>query len=359
MLRTAAKQGLLRGGIASALRFHSYKAAVFGDKGRMDIVEKQSRPLKQGEARLKMECCGVCHTDLHIREGEFGDVKGTVGGHEGIGIVEEVAPDVTSLAPGDRASVAWLASACGHCEYCLSGNENVCPDIKMSGYTTDGGMAEECYVKANYAVKVPDGLDSGLASSISCAGVTSYKAIKVSNIKPGQWLAIYGMGGLGNLALQYAKNAFGAKVIAVDVLQKQLDFAKSCGADVVINSKEEDAVAKIKEVTDGLGANAAVVPATSLIAFENAVNCVRPLGRAVLVGVIQDKLPLNIPYVVLNGIEVVGSVVGTRLDLAEAFELARSGVVRPKVAPRKLEEVNTIMDELRDGKVTGRMAIYF
>ena len=183
------------------------KAAVVTHDHQVNVTEKTLRPLEYGEAVLKMECCGVCHTDLHVKNGDFGDKTGVILGHEGIGVVQKVGPGVTSLKPGDRASVAWFFEGCGHCDYCNSGNETLCRSVKNAGYTVDGGMAEECIVTANYAVKVPDGLDSAAASSITCAGVTTYKAVKVSHIKPGQWIAIYGLGGLGNLALQYAKLA--------------------------------------------------------------------------------------------------------------------------------------------------------
>ncbi|EBV5974991.1 alcohol dehydrogenase AdhP [Salmonella enterica subsp. enterica serovar Bredeney] len=178
------------------------KAAVVTQDHQVDVTEKTLRPLRHGEALLKMECCGVCHTDLHVKNGDFGDKTGVILGHEGIGVVAEVGPGVTSLKPGDRASVAWFYEGCGHCEYCNTGNETLCRNVKNAGYTVDGGMAEECIVVADYAVKVPEGLDSAAASSITCAGVTTYKAVKISHIKPGQWIAIYGLGGLGNYAVQ-------------------------------------------------------------------------------------------------------------------------------------------------------------
>ena len=216
------------------------KAAVVTQDHQVNVTEKSLRPLKHGEALLKMECCGVCHTDLHVKNGDFGDKTGVILGHEGIGIVKEIGPGVNSLKIGDRASVAWFFEGCGHCEYCNTGNETLCRDVKNAGYSVDGGMAEECIVTADYAVKVPDGLESAAASSITCAGVTTYKAVKVSHIKPGQWIAIYGLGGLGNLALQYAKNVFNAKVIAIDVNDEQLKLAASMGADLTINSRSEN-----------------------------------------------------------------------------------------------------------------------
>jgi alcohol dehydrogenase, propanol-preferring len=331
------------------------KAAVVAQGQRVNVTEKTLRPLKHGEALLKMQCCGVCHTDLHVKNGDFGDKTGVILGHEGIGIVQAVGPGVTSLKPGDRASVAWFFQGCGHCEYCNSGNETLCRDVKNSGYTVDGAMAEECIVVADYSVKVPDGLDSAAASSVTCAGVTTYKAVKVSNIRPGQWIAIYGLGGLGNLALQYAKNVFNARVIAVDINDDQLQFAREMGADLVINSRNEDAAKVIQEKVGG--AHAAVVTAVAKVAFNSAVDALRAGGRLVAVGLPPEAMSLNIPRLVLDGIEVVGSLVGTRQDLVEAFEFAAQGKVVPKVTMRPIEDINQIFDEMQQGKIKGRMVI--
>lgn len=331
------------------------KAAVVAQGQRVNVIEKTLRPLKHGEALLKMQCCGVCHTDLHVKNGDFGDKTGVILGHEGIGVVQAVGPGVTSLKPGDRASVAWFFQGCGHCEYCNSGNETLCRNVKNSGYTVDGAMAEECIVVADYSVKVPDGLDSAAASSVTCAGVTTYKAVKVSNIRPGQWIAIYGLGGLGNLALQYAKNVFNARVIAVDINDDQLQFAKEMGADLVINSRNEDAAKVIQEKVGG--AHAAVVTAVAKVAFNSAVGALRASGRLVAVGLPPEAMSLDIPRLVLDGIEVVGSLVGTRQDLVEAFEFAAQGKVVPKVTLRPIEDINDIFDEMQQGKIKGRMVI--
>lgn len=333
------------------------KAAVVAKNKTVEIKEKKLRPLKYGEALLKMECCGVCHTDLHVKNADFGDVSGVVLGHEGIGVVTEIGEGVTSLKVGDRASVAWFFRGCGHCEYCNSGKETFCREVKNAGYTVDGGMAEECIVTADYSVKVPDGLESAAASSITCAGVTTYKAIKVSGIKPGQWLAIYGLGGLGNLALQYAKNVFNAKVVAIDVNDKQLALAKEMGADLVLNPKTDNVDEIIQK--DLGGVHAAVVTAVAKSAFNSAIASVRAAGRVVAVGLPVETMDLSIPRLVLDGIEVVGSLVGTREDLKEAFRFGAEGKVVPKVALRPLEDINTIFEEMAQGKFTGRMVIDF
>lgn len=168
------------------------KAIVATQDKKAAVVDKELRPLQYGEALLDMECCGVCHTDLHVMHQDFGDKTGVVLGHEGIGVVKEVAEGADTLKVGDRVSVAWFFKGCGHCEYCTTGRETLCRSVLNAGYTADGGMAHECIVPADYAVKVPEGLDSYAASSITCAGVTCYKAIKESGVRPGEWIVISG-----------------------------------------------------------------------------------------------------------------------------------------------------------------------
>lgn len=323
--------------------------------GNVEIVERSTPTIGRGEALVEVDYCGVCHTDLHVAAGDYGKKPGRVLGHEGVGIVKKVADDVTILKPGDRVSIAWLFQSCGHCEYCVTGRETLCREVKNAGYTADGAMATECVVDANYAVKVPDGLDSAQASSITCAGVTTYKATKVSGIRPGQWIAMYGAGGLGNLAVQYAKKVFGAKVIAIDINDDKLALAKESGADLVINPQKEDAAKVIQEKVGG--AHAAVVTAVSKNAFNSAVDCVRAGGCIVAVGLPPETMDLSIPRLVLDGIQVVGSLVGTRQDLAEAFAFGAAGLVVPVVHLRSLDEANTIFQEMRDGKIQGRMVI--
>lgn len=333
------------------------KAIVVSKEHKPQVTEKTLRPLKYGEALLDMECCGVRHTDLHVTHADFGDVTGRVLGHEGIGVVKEVADGVTSLKVGDRASVAWFYEGCGHCEYCTSGRETLCRSVKNAGYSVDGGMAEECIVKADYAVKVPDGLSSEAASSITCAGVTTYKAIKESGIQSGQWIVISGLGGLGNLALQYAKKVFNAKVIAVDINDSQLEFAKQYGADITLNPKNEKVSEYIQEHLDG--AHAAVVTAVAKSAFNDAVNAVRAGGTVVAVGLPTESMDLSIPRLVLDGIRVVGSLVGTRQDLKEAFQFGAEGLVVPKTQTRPMEDIQDIFTEMEEGKINGRMVIDF
>lgn len=326
------------------------------DSTGVEVVEKTLRPLKAGEALVDVEYCGVCHTDLHVAHGDFGQKPGRVLGHEGIGIVREVAEGVTSLKPGDRVSIAWFFEGCGRCEYCVTGNETLCRSVINAGYTADGGMAEECIVTADYAVKVPEGLDPAQASSITCAGVTTYKAIKVGKPQPGQWVVIWGAGGLGNLAVQYAKKVFNTHVIAVDINDDKLELAKEVGADYVINARNEDPVSKILELSNG-GAHISVVTAVSKVAFNQAIDTARAAGKVVAVGLPSETMDVSIVKTVLNGIEIIGSLVGTREDLKEAFEFGAQGLVVPVVQKRPIEDAVAIFDEMEKGTIQGRMVI--
>lgn len=336
------------------------KAVVVNPEGtNVQLVEnKEMRPLETGEALVEIEYCGVCHTDLHVAHGDFGKVPGRVLGHEGIGIVKEIAPDVKSLKVGDRVSVAWFFEGCGACEYCTTGRETLCRTVKNAGYSVDGGMAEQCIVTADYAVKVPEGLDPAQASSITCAGVTTYKAIKEAQLQPGQWTVIFGAGGLGNLAVQYAKKVFNAHVVAVDINNDKLALAKEVGADIVINGHEvEDVAALIQEKTGG--AHSAVVTAVSKVAFNQAVDSVRAGGRVVAVGLPSEMMDLSIVKTVLDGIQVIGSLVGTRKDLEEAFQFGAEGLVAPVVQKRPVSDAVDVFDEMEAGTIQGRMVLDF
>ena len=336
------------------------KAVVVNPEGtNVQLVEnKELRPLETGEALVDIEYCGVCHTDLHVAHGDFGKVPGRVLGHEGIGIVKEIAPDVKSLKVGDRVSVAWFFEGCGACEYCTTGRETLCRTVKNAGYSVDGGMAEQCIVAADYVIKVPEGLDPAQASSITCAGVTTYKAIKEAQLQPGQWTVIFGAVGLGNLAVQYAKKVFNAHVVAVDINNDKLALAKEVGADIVINGHEvEDVAALIQEKTGG--AHSAVVTAVSKVAFNQAVDSVRAGGRVVAVGLPSEMMDLSIVKTVLDGIQVIGSLVGTRKDLEEAFQFGAEGLVVPVVQKRPVSDAVDVFDEMEAGTIQGRMVLDF
>ncbi|MDU4412003.1 MAG: alcohol dehydrogenase AdhP, partial [Streptococcus sp.] len=270
------------------------KSAVYTKAGQVGIEEIKRPSIQEADdAIIKIVRTCVCGSDLwsyrnpEIEEGHRNS------GHEAIGIVEEVGEGVETLKKGDRVSIAWFFEGCGYCEYCTTGRETLCRSVKNAGYSVDGGMSDYALVTADYAVKVPEGLNPAQASSITCAGVTTYKAIKEAKVEPGQWVAIYGAGGLGNLAIQYAKKVFNARVVAVDINQDKLDLAKESGADLVINGKEvEDVAGYIQEKTGGT--HSAVVTAVSKVAFNQAIDSVRAGGTVVAVGLPSEYMELSI-----------------------------------------------------------------
>lgn len=335
------------------------KAAVVRDPvdGYVDIKDVQLRPIHQGEALVKVEYCGLCHTDLHVAAGDFGKVPGRIIGHEGVGKVIQIADDVDNLKIGDRVSIAWFYRGCGHCEYCTTGRETLCRNVQNSGFSVDGAMAEQVIVPADYAVKVPEGLDPVEATSLTCAGVTMYKALKVGETRPGQWVEVVGAGGLGNLAVQFAHNVFGANVIAVDGNEDKLNAAKENGADITINRHDPDVAEQIQKKVGGV--HNAQITAVTTEAFTTSVNALRPDGRLVAVALPKGDMALNIDKTVLDGIQVAGSLVGTRQDLAETFQFGSEGKVKPIVKTRRLDEVNDIIDEMKQNKIVGRMVVDF
>lgn len=335
------------------------KAVVVNpDSTGVEIVDHEMPEIGYGEALVKVDYCGVCHTDLHVAHGDFGKVPGRILGHEGIGIVEKLGDGVTSLKVGDRVSIAWFFEGCGYCEYCTTGRETLCRSVKNAGYNVDGGMSEYAVVTADYAVKVPEGLDPAQASSITCAGVTTYKAIKEAGAAPGQWIAVYGVGGLGNLAVQYAKKVFNAHVVAVDINQDKLDLAKEVGADLIVNGHDiEDVPAYIQEKTGGC--HGVVVSAVSKVAFNQAVDSVRAGGTVVAVGLPSEYMELSIVKAVLDGIRVVGSLVGTRKDLEEAFAFGAQGLVVPIVEKVPVDSAPQVFDDMEHGRIQGRKVLDF
>ncbi|AOT09294.1 alcohol dehydrogenase AdhP [Pseudoalteromonas luteoviolacea] len=333
------------------------KAAIAHQFKEPLCIEDVAQPeIKPGTVLVKVAACGVCHTDLHACHGDW-PVKPKmplIPGHEGVGTVINKAEDVTHINIGDKVGIPWLHSACGHCEHCLQGNENLCPEQKNSGYSVDGSYAEYCLANADYTIKIPDNLDFVEAAPLFCAGVTTYKALKASNIKPGQWVSIVGVGGLGHLAIQYAK-AMGLNVIAVDTGNNKLSLAKELGADLCIDYQHTDPAQQIQ--TQFGGVQAVICTAASKAAFDSAYQSVKRGGKCVLVGLPNDALPIPIFDTVLKGISVIGSIVGTRQDLIECLEFAASGKVRAIVQTQPLANINQVFEQMLNSDIQGRIVL--
>jgi propanol-preferring alcohol dehydrogenase len=331
------------------------KAAVVTDFTKTLAVGEFDKPTPTtGEVLVRIETSGLCHTDIHAAHGDW-PIKPTlplIPGHEGVGIVEEIGAGVEHVAVGDRVALPWLGTACGYCDYCVDGWETLCLKQVNTGYGRDGSYAEYAVADANYVAQVPDGVDPLDAAPLTCAGVTTYKAVKVAGAAPGQLVAVFGIGGLGHLAMQYAKIA-GAAVVAVDVVDEKLELAKELGADYTVNAMTEDPVEAIQKLG---GAHAAISVAVAPKAFQQAYGSLRRGGTLVFVALPADNhVELPIFETVLNGITVVGSIVGTRKDLAEVFHLHALGRTTVIRETRKLDEVNECFEEVEKGHVKARI----
>ena len=305
------------------------KAAVVHDFTQPLSIEDVPTPEpSDGQVLVRIEASGLCHTDIHAAHGDW-PIKPPlplIPGHEGVGIVEALGPGAgEEIAEGDRVAIPWLGFACGHCRYCNSGRETLCEAQINTGYGMDGGYAEYVAAYERHIVKVPDTVDSLDAAPLSCAGVTVYKAVKSSEVGPSQLCAIFGVGGLGHLALQYAKIQ-GATVVAVDLGDDKLEMAKELGADYVVNAAEQDPATEIQKLG---GADAAIALAVSHKPFEQAFDSLARGGTLMMVALPPDNyVKLPIFETVLRGINIKGSIVGTHRDVEDVFKLHTLGRTR-------------------------------
>ena len=312
-----------------------------------------------GEVLVRMETSGLCHTDIHAAHGDW-PVKPAppfIPGHEGIGRVGKLGPGVTARAVGDRVAIAWLGYACGECRYCIAGWETLCEKQHNSGYPVNGSFAEYAVVPSAFATPVPDAVSSSDAAPLTCAGVTTYKAVKVARVAPAETVAIFGVGGLGHLALQYARIA-GGFTIGVDIEEHKLEMAAKLGADHVVNARATDPVQAIQDLG---GADVAVALAASPASFDQAYRSLRRGGRLVCVALPAGNAALSVPIfdTVISGKTVIGSIVGTRNDLADVFALHAAGRTEVVAIGRKLDEVNASIDDVLASRIPARIVFQF
>lgn len=336
------------------------QAAIVEQFGKPLVLRELDVPTPgAGQILVKTEACGVCHTDLHAAHGDW-PVKPAlpfIPGHEAIGRVAAVGAGVTLVKEGDRVGVPWLHSACGHCEYCLRAWETVCAQAEFGGYTKNGGFADYLVADPDYVARIPAGLAPNDAAPLICAGITTYKGIKETGAKPGEWIVISGAGGLGHLAIQYAK-VMGLQVCAVDIDDAKLAHATRLGADLVVNAKNGDPIAEVRKGTDG-GAHGVLITAPSLGAFKQGVGMTRKLGTCVLVGLPPGEFPVPLFDVVANCITIRGSFVGTRADMAEALAFAAGGKVKADIELQPLSAINQVLERLARGDVASRVVLEF
>jgi len=334
------------------------KAAVVHEFGDPLSIEDVATPEPgPDEILVDVQASGVCHTDLHAAEGDW-PVKPTlplIPGHEGVGYVAGVGRNVRHVKEGDAVGVPWLYSACGVCEHCRGGREALCPHQQNAGYSVDGGYADYVVADPDYVGVLPDNPDFAAMAPILCAGVTTYKGLKMTDVRPGQWVLVSGVGGLGHLAVQYAR-AMGMKVAAVDIADEKLALAEELGAALTVNASTEDPETVVEDAIGGV--HGALVTAVSTAAFRQALDTLRRGGTLVLNGLPPGDFPLPIFDTVLNGITIRGSIVGTRNDLQEAIDFAADGQVTAHVeSTEPLERINDVFDRMRAGAINGRVVL--
>ncbi len=335
------------------------QAAVVREFGKPLTIDEVPIPEPgEGMIQVSVQACGVCHTDLHAAHGDWPMKPNPpfIPGHEGVGYVSAVGRGVKHVKEGDRVGVPWLYTACGCCSHCLAGWETLCENQLNTGYSVNGAFADYVVADPNYVGHLPKNIGFNEIAPILCAGVTVYKGLKVTDAKPGNWVGISGIGGLGHLAVQYAK-AMGYNVAAIDVADDKIELAKQLGADVGINvTKYTDATAELRKLTDG-GVHGMLVTAASPKAFEQALGMVRRGGTLSMNGLPAGSFPVSIFNMVLNGITLRGSIVGTRLDLQEALDFAAAGKVKSHISTDKLSDINHIFDNMIAGKIEGRVVL--
>lgn len=335
------------------------KAAVVRAYGAPLSLDEMPIPeVTPGQVLVKVAACGVCHTDLHAADGDW-PVKPPlpfIPGHEGVGHVAAVGAGVKGIREGDRVGVPWLHTACGHCEHCLTGWETLCDHQQMTGYTVNGGFAEYVLADPAYVGHLPDALSFESLAPILCAGVTVYKGLKVLDARPGQWVAVVGVGGLGHLGVQYAR-AMGYHVVAVDIDSARLGMAQRLGAELCVNAAEDDPVEVLQKALGGV--HGALVTAVSRESFAQSLGMLHKRGTMSMVGLPPGDFALPIFDVVLNAKTVRGSIVGSRQDLNEALQFAAEGAVQACTTSHPLQDINRIFDSLRNGRIDGRAVLTF
>jgi propanol-preferring alcohol dehydrogenase len=310
-----------------------------------------------GEVLIKLEACGLCHTDLHVWDGSASAAdhpQPLILGHEGIGRVVELGNGVRHFRIGDRVALPWLHDTCGHCRECLTGHESFCAEQRAHGFSVQGGFAEYAVVQAAFTTRIPDGLDPIDAAPLLCAGVTAYGAIAKAELAPGKTCMVVGCGGLGLYAIQLAKRA-GARVVAVDTSARKLEIARAAGADHSFLAGE-DPGAQTKAIG---GADACLNFAPSTAPWEAMIAGIRPRGWIVAVAMVPKPVSLSMEWLTYTGVRITGTSVGTRQELIDLLAIGAQQKLSLPTERIPLSQINDGLTRLKRAEVDGRIVIDF
>ena len=331
---------------------HTHAAVLAAPRGIVAIESVFLGEPGPGEVLVRMEACGICHSELYVQSLEKLPLAPLTLGHEGIGRVEAVGPEVAAWAPGDRVGITFLGPTCGTCEWCASGRERFCPKQANFGYSLHGALTDYAIAPAAGLIRIPEQLAADQAAPLCCAGWTAWGALRESGLDRGQTVAIFGLGGLGHLALQMARHR-GLRVAAVDVSEAKLAMARQEGAEITATA--ENAGRTIQKQHGGV--DAAIVLTPSPAAIQQAFRALKRNGTLVLVGISVNQYDLPLVDTIVKGISIRGSYLGPRRDLEEVFALAVEGAIRPHSHTHTLAETPHLLEQMRRGELMGRAVI--
>ncbi len=332
------------------------KVAVCKEPKKPLVFEEWDVPeINDDEVLIKVHYCGVCHSDLHIVDGDWDDWVSypTVPGHEVAGIAVKVGRNVSWIKEGDPVGMPWIYSSCEVCDYCVDGDEPLCPNHEITGITKQGGYAEYMKAPGRFVTRIPENLDLAYSAPLFCAGVTVYSALKRLNIKPDELVAVQGIGGLGHLALQYAK-AMGARVVAISHSSKKEKLARELGADYFIDTSKIDPAEELRKLG---GADVILTTVFKAEAIQPLVEGLAPRGRLSVVGAAQEPIQVAPFDLITKRIVVTGSAVGGRKLLRETLRFSADFGIKPLIEVHPFEKVNEVLDRVRKGEVELRAVL--
>lgn len=334
----------------------------------LQIQELQNSKPTGSQVLIKVQSSGVCHSDIHLWEGGYQGPAGVflkttdrgvkyplTPGHEIAGVIDSLGEQAEGFSKNEKVLVyPWIGE--GLCPACRIGEENLCDKPRSLGIYTDGGYSDYVLVPSyKYLVKIGEELDTDSSAPLSCSALTAYGAVKNANLKPDDNVVVVGAGGLGLMAIQLAKAITGSRIIAMDLDDEKLKAAKENGAANTINSKKEDPVKAIMELTDNMGADAVIDFVNASKTVETDMQLLRRRAKLVLVGLFGGELKLNLVSMPTKAYKLIGSYTGSITDLVQLVSLAKRGVIRPIISNRfKLNQATEALTMLKNGKILGR-----
>ncbi|ART69292.1 alcohol dehydrogenase [Mycobacterium dioxanotrophicus] len=332
----------------------TYQAFQVTGQRNFELVERKVLPPTPGHVRVRVDSCGVCHSDFLAVEGLRPDPeRPVVPGHEIVGVIDAVGDGVTRWKPGDRVGVGFLGGQCGECEFCRRGDFVNCTDQPQPGTTEDGGYAEMLYVRATGLVRVPDQLAANVAAPLLCAGVTTFNALRATGAPPGALVAIQGLGGLGHLGVQYAKK-LGYRVATIARGAEKSELAMALGSDHYIDSAAQDPGAAL---TDLGGAAAVIATAASGASMSPLVAGLRPHGQLVVVGAAPDPIEVNTADLIFGGRSIVGSLTGSSIENEDSLAFSAANGIAPMIEVMPFEEAPKAYERMMSGQARFRIVL--